>query len=367
MKPSKKDLAFMQMAFSLAEQAKGQTSPNPCVGAVVVKDHRVVGWGYHQEAGQPHAEIIALEKAGAMVKGATLYLTLEPCVHWGKTPPCVDRLVSSGLKRVVIASYDPNPLVYRKGVARLKSSGIEVIAGFFQEKHHRLNEKYEKFVTSRIPFVCLKAALSLDGKIAAASGDSKWISSDESRYFAQNLRAEYDAILVGINTVLKDDPELTVRLDGWKKKKWNRIILDPNLRLPLKARLLKNPTAGQVIVFCSQDAPKSRENKLRQKQAEIIRLRTRGGLINLEEVLRELGFRDISSVLVEGGTRVLTSFLENQLADKVLFFISPKLIGGKKAPGLFEGKGVASVQQAFRLKKISHFVLKNDIIIEGYF
>jgi len=243
------DLEFMEMAYSLAEKARGRTSPNPCVGAVVVKAGRIAGWGYHREAGQPHAEVMALERAGRRARGRTLYLTLEPCVHWGRTPPCVDRLLGAGLKRVVVSAYDPNPLVNKKGVARLRQAGIKVETGLLSHLNLRLNESYVKYITSHLPFVTIKAALSLDGKMAAASGDSRWISCQESRYFVQNLRAEHDAILVGINTILKDDPELTLRLEEASGKKWQRVVLDAYLRLPAEARILKNSEGGLVIIL----------------------------------------------------------------------------------------------------------------------
>jgi diaminohydroxyphosphoribosylaminopyrimidine deaminase/5-amino-6-(5-phosphoribosylamino)uracil reductase len=367
MKVSQKDLAFMEMAYSLAEKAKGGTSPNPCVGAVIVKDGKIVGYGYHQEAGQPHAEIIALEKAGSKVRGATLYLTLEPCIHWGRTPPCVGRLVNAGLKRVIISSYDPNPIVYQKGVARLREARIEVVTGVLAEKNEILNETYNKYIVSKIPFVCLKVALSLDGKTAAASGDSHWISSKESREFVQHLRAEYDAVLVGINTVLKDDPLLTVRLPGVAKKRWTRVILDSELRFPLEARMLEKPEDGKIIIFSGKEALPPKAEALRQKGVEVVQVKSRHGQIDLKAALRELGQREITSVLVEGGAHVFTSFIEQKLADKAFFFISPKLVGGEKALTPYEGKGVASISEALSLKKVRHFSLKDDIIIEGYF
>ncbi|NPV83856.1 MAG: bifunctional diaminohydroxyphosphoribosylaminopyrimidine deaminase/5-amino-6-(5-phosphoribosylamino)uracil reductase RibD [Candidatus Aminicenantes bacterium] len=361
-----RDLEFMEMAYSLAEKARGRTSPNPCVGAVVVKAGKVIGWGYHQEAGKPHAEIIALERAGLRARGATLYLTLEPCVHWGRTPPCVDRLLQSGLKRVVVSAYDPNPLVNRKGVARLRQAGIEVETGLLDHLNLKLNESYIKYISQRVPFVTLKAALSLDGKMAAASGDSRWISSPESRYFVQNLRAEHDAILVGINTILRDDPELTLRLEETSGKKWHRLILDTFLRFPPEARLLRNIRAGLVIIFTGTGVPEDRASSLRQKGAEIIRVPASGGQVDLKAVLEELGRREISSVLVEGGAGVLTSFIQQKLADKVYFFLSPRFIGGEKSPTPFEGRGAETVADALELKKVRHFAIRNDIIVEGY-
>jgi len=367
MKPTAEDLAYMEMAFSLARKARGRTSPNPCVGAVLVRDGRVVGWGYHQEAGQPHAEIIALERAGKRARGATLYLTLEPCVHWGRTPPCVDRLVKVGLKKAVIASTDPNPIVHTKGIARLKEAGVEVISGFLTEKNAELNETYNKYIVQKIPFVTLKFAVSLDGKMATFSGDSCWISSPESRQLVQHLRYENDAILVGLGTVLKDNPELTVRLENVQKKKWLRVILDTSLRIPLEARLLKKPESGQLIIFSGPEAPEEKIKALKDKGAEVILSETENGKLKLKEVLKILGQREISALLVEGGSRVLTSFLEERLADKVIAFVAPRLIGGENAATPFGGQGPDRLADTLELKNIKHLRLKNDIIIEGYF
>jgi diaminohydroxyphosphoribosylaminopyrimidine deaminase/5-amino-6-(5-phosphoribosylamino)uracil reductase len=361
------DEALMQMAYSLAEKARGQTSPNPCVGALIVKQGQIVGWGYHQAAGSPHAEIIALERAGQRAKGSTLYLTLEPCVHWGKTPPCADRLAEAGFERAVISTYDPNPLVYRQGVAKLRAAGIKVVTGVLAEKQVRLNEAYSKYIVNKIPFVTLKAAMSLDGKIASRTGDSRWISSEESRRFGQELRAEQDGILAGVNTVLKDDPRLTVRLENFVKKRWSRIILDSRLRFPLQARMLKNPEQGQILIFTGYNSSRRKAQRLTERGAEVIRIPERKNRLSLKAVLKELGRREIASILVEGGASVLTSFLEEKLADKAYFFISPKLIGGERAPTIFEGQGVSRVSRAIRLKNISTLRLKDDIIIEGYF
>ncbi|MBC7363768.1 MAG: bifunctional diaminohydroxyphosphoribosylaminopyrimidine deaminase/5-amino-6-(5-phosphoribosylamino)uracil reductase RibD [Candidatus Aminicenantes bacterium] len=366
MKPTSEDLSYMEMAFSLARKARGRTSPNPCVGAVIVKDGRIVGWGYHQEAGQPHAEIIALERAGKKAQGATLYLTLEPCVHWGRTPPCADRLVRAGFKRAVIASTDPNPVVHSKGVSRLKEAGVEVTCGLLAEKNSELNEAYNKYIVKRTPFVTLKFAVSLDGKMATFSGDSHWISSPESRQLVHHLRFENDAVLVGIGTVLKDNPLLTVRLESVQKKKWLRVILDTRLRIPPESRLLQQPENGRVMIFCGPEAPEEKIKALQDKGAEVILTETENGKIKLKEVLKTLGQREVTALLVEGGSKVLTSFLEERLADKVIAFISPRLIGGETAATPFEGQGVEKLAEALELKNIKHLRLKHDIIIEGY-
>jgi len=364
---NQKDLALMEMAYSLAEKGRGRTSPNPCVGAVVVKNGQIIGWGYHQEAGQPHAEIIALKRAGRQVKEATLYLTMEPCIHQGRTPPCIDRLIDSGLKKVVISAYDPNPLVFKKGVARLRAAGIQVVIGALSELNQQLNEAYIKYITSGLPLVALKVALSLDGKVATVSGQSKWISSEESRFFVQNLRTEYDAVLVGINTVLKDNPLLTIRLESQAKKRWHRVILDSRLRFPVQARMLKKPEEGQVLIFSGPGISRRRIKKLGEKGAEVVQVPAASGQVDLKAVLQELGRRQISSVLVEGGAEILTSFLQSKLADKAFFFLSPKLIGGEKALTPFEGLGVNSMAKALKLRRVRHFAINKDIIIEGYF
>ncbi|MBC7349416.1 MAG: bifunctional diaminohydroxyphosphoribosylaminopyrimidine deaminase/5-amino-6-(5-phosphoribosylamino)uracil reductase RibD [Candidatus Aminicenantes bacterium] len=364
---SSRDLAYMEMAYSLAEKARGRTSPNPSVGAVLVKRDKIVGWGFHREAGQPHAEIVALDRAGRQAKGATLYLTLEPCVHWGRTPPCVDRLLGSDLKRIVISSYDPNPLVHRKGAARLQQAGIKVEVGLLGHLNQRLNEFYFKYITGRVPFVTLKAALSLDGKIAAVSGHSRWISCQESRYFVQHLRAEHDAVLVGLNTVLVDNPRLSLRLPDLSRKKWYRVVLDAFLRFPARARLLEKPEEGQVIIFTGPEISESRAKRLRRKGAEIIQVPAADGKLDLRSVLEELGRREIAAVLVEGGAATLTSFLQHKLADKIYLFLAPRLIGGEKSLTLFEGPGAIRVAESIELKNLRHFSIKNDIIIEGYF
>lgn len=361
------DRVFMEMAFALAEKARGWTSPNPLVGAVIVNKGQIVGWGYHEEAGKSHAEIVALRRAGDKAKGATLYVTLEPCTHWGRTPPCVDTLLESKLSRVVIASVDPNPLTRGRGIVRLRQAGIDVSVGVLAEKNSRLNETYEKYITRRIPFVTVKAALSLDGKMATHLGDSKWISSPECREYSHLLRGENDAIMVGSGTILADDPLLTVRHKTWGKKKITRVIVDRNLRLSPSARIFSTVASGKIVIFTRADASEERINRLQASGAEIVRLNQPTGPKQLPEILAELGGREISSLLVEGGSRLIASFLDKKLIDKVIFFLSPKLIGGQEAPGLWsKGKGVDRIAQSLNLKSARHFSLGRDIIIEGY-
>ena len=260
------------MAYGLAEKARGRTSPNPCVGAVIVTAGRIVGFGYHEEAGKPHAEIIALARAGRQAKGATIYLTLEPCVHWGRTPPCADSLIRAGLKRAVISAVDPNPLMNGRGIRALKGAGIEVSTGGLREKNQRLNEAYLKFITRKVPFVTLKAAASLDGRIAAKTGHSRWISSAAARESVHLLRGEQDAILVGSGTVLQDDPFLTVRHRLWPGKRIMRVVLDTRLRTPRDARILSSPSHGRVLIFTGPQVPERKVKALESKGAEVIRV-----------------------------------------------------------------------------------------------
>ena len=361
------DLAFMEMAYGLAEKARGRSSPNPLVGSVIVKNGAIAGWGFHEEAGTPHAEIIALNRAGRRAKGATIYITLEPCVHWGRTPPCVDSLLAAGLGRAVISAYDPNPVVHRWGVRRLRDAGLRVSVGLLKEKNARLNEMYDKYITRGIPFVTLKAALSLDGKIAAATGDSRWISSPGTRDYVHLLRGEYDAVMIGINTLLRDDPLLTVRHQNWEGKKISRVILDSRLRIPLTARILATGATGRIIVFAREGASAAKAKGLRDRGADVIYLRSPLGNGGLQEVLAELGKREIGGLIVEGGGRLQTSFIEAHLADKIMLTLSPKLIGGRDAPGFFGGEGVARVRDALALKSLRPFSLGDDLILEGYF
>lgn len=361
------DLAYLEMAYGLAEKARGRTSPNPCVGAVIVKDGRIAGFGYHEEAGKPHAEILALARAGRRAKGATIYLTLEPCVHWGRTPPCIDSLIRAGLKRAVISAVDPNPLMNGRGIKALKRAGIEVSWGLLERKNGKLNEAYVKFITRRVPFVTLKAAASLDGRIAAKTGHSRWISSAEARESIHLLRGEHDAILVGIGTVLRDNPRLTVRHALWPEKQMTRVILDTKLRIHPDARVLSSPSRGAVLIFTGPQALERKARALKSRGAEVISVPLSASGLDLKSVLAELGRRETASLLVEGGSRVLTAFIEGKLADKIVLTFSPRLIGGKTALSFLEGEGAASIKDSLQVKNVRAFPIGNDRMIEGYF
>ena len=362
-----RDLGFMEMAYGLAERARGHASPNPLVGSVIVRDGAIAGIGFHEEAGRPHAEVNALRMAGGRARGGTIYVTLEPCVHWGRTPPCVDALLAAGLRRAVISVHDPNPLVHRKGAARLRAAGLEVEVGLLGERNARLNEAYIKYITTRVPFVTVKAAASLDGKTATRTGDSKWISARATREYVHLLRGESDALMVGIGTLLRDDPRLTVRHPTWGRKMVTRVVLDSMLRFPLTARILGTLGSGRVIVFGREGAPAGKAEALREKGVEVVpidRPLEDGGL---ETVLAELGRREIASLLVEGGGRLETSFVGRRLADRIVLTVSPKLIGGRDARGVLEGRGAALVREALALREMRAFRLGDDLILEGYF
>jgi diaminohydroxyphosphoribosylaminopyrimidine deaminase/5-amino-6-(5-phosphoribosylamino)uracil reductase len=362
-----KDSAFLEMAYGLAEKAKGWSSPNPYVGAVIVKRGAIIGTGFHEKPGNPHAEVIALHKAGSQARNATAYITLEPCVHWGRTPPCVDSLIQAGIKRVVVSALDPNPLVHKKGIQKMMEAGIQVSSGLLEKKNDRLNEIYNKYIQQKMPFVTAKIAASLDGKIATRTYDSKWITSTQTRKYTHLLRGEHMAIMVGINTLLNDDPKLTIRHPRWEKKQLIRVIIDTRLRFPLEARLLKARSSGRILVFTHESQKSKKEQELRKKGVEIIPVRSnRSGRLDLSEILVWLGQNEISSVLVEGGALLLTNLIEKQMVDKVFVTLSSKLIGGEKAPTFFEGKGFSGVAQAIRLRKTNCYTIGKDIILEGH-
>ncbi len=360
------DYGYMRMAYGLARKPIGRVSPNPYVGAVIVRDGLTVGFGSHDGPGKPHAEIMALRQAGRRARGATLYVTLEPCVHWGRTPPCVDSLLASGLRRVVISDLDPNPLVFRRGVRRLKREGLAVEWGLLAEENRRLNEAYIKYITRRVPFVTVKAAVSLDGRMASLAGDSRWISSAATREYVHFLRGECDALMVGLNTVLRDDPRLTVRHPSGPGTPLTRVVLDTSLRFPPAARLFSTLTQGPLVIFTGREASPAKAAALEKKGARVVRVRSRGGRLDLGAVLAWLGRNEIAHVLVEGGGLLASSLLEQRLADKVFLTISPKLIGGREAPAFIAGRGADRLADALSIRDVRTFSLGSDVIVEGH-
>lgn len=356
----------MLRALELAAQALGRTNPNPMVGAVVVKDGQIIGEGYHHRAGTPHAEVHALNQAGEQALGATLYVTLEPCSHFGRTPPCADAVIAAGIARVIMASLDPNPNVAGNGLKKLAAAGIEVEVGFLEQKARRLNEVFWKYIQMGRPYVALKTAMTLDGKIASYSGDSKWVTGESARQQVHQLRNIYDGIMVGIGTVLKDDPLLNTRLPGGDRRDPIRVIIDGHLQLPLSGKIARTAERQRTLVFCSNQADPRTQLKLERMGLHVIRLDCHPDTVPLETVLDLLGRMDICSLLVEGGGEVNGYLLERDLVDRVYWFIAPKIIGGREAPSPIGGQGRALMQEAVELKSVEMQTFGPDIMITGY-
>jgi diaminohydroxyphosphoribosylaminopyrimidine deaminase/5-amino-6-(5-phosphoribosylamino)uracil reductase len=336
------------------------------VGAVVARGGRVVGSGYHRRPGEAHAEVVALRRAGARARGATLYVNLEPCAHHGRTPPCVDAILRSGIRRVVASMMDPNPLVRGRGFAALRRAGVEVSCGELGRQARTLNEAYIKYIGCGRPFVVLKAGMSLDGRIATAAGRSRWITSARSRQMAHGLRWRFDAILVGVGTVLADDPELAARRGGRERSRFRRVVLDSQLRTPRTSRLVRAARRRETLIYTTDRAPRSREAALRSAGAEIRRVGSRRGRVDLGAVLRDLGRREITSLLVEGGGEVHGSFLDAGLADKLLLFVAPSLLGGRNAVPVVGGAGAQRPSSARRLRRLEVERVGPDLLISGY-
>ncbi|GAB7386206.1 bifunctional diaminohydroxyphosphoribosylaminopyrimidine deaminase/5-amino-6-(5-phosphoribosylamino)uracil reductase RibD [Bacillaceae bacterium] len=358
------DVEYMRLALTLARSAKGQTSPNPHVGAVIVRDGQIVGMGAHLKAGEPHAEIHALRMAKEKANGSTVYVTLEPCSHYGRTPPCAKALIEAGVRKVVIADpFDPDPRVAGRGIRMLREAGIEVVTGILQEEASALNEVFKHYVRTGRPFVTVKTAVTLDGKIATAAGDSRWITGEQAREDVHRLRHEHDAILVGVGTVIADNPKLTTRLPGGGKNPI-RVVMDSNLRIPLDAAVVTDQESPTWI-FTTERADPHRAEKL-QERGISVHSAGRGPRVDIEIMLRVLGENGITSLLVEGGAQVNGAFLEAKAIDKVIAYVSPKLVGGAAAPTSFGGAGLAKMSEACRLERVQVSMVGEDIRIIGY-
>ena len=359
----------MKMALDLAEKGRGFTSPNPMVGAVVVKDGAVVGRGYHEAAGKPHAEVNAIDDAKACTSGATLYVTLEPCNHFGKTPPCTEKILESGIKRVVAAVRDPNPDVKGDGAEFLRSKGVEVIFGICEREAKRQNEVFLKYIKTKRPFVTVKCASTLDGKIATKTGDSKWVTGEEARQFVHRLRHFTDAIMVGIDTVKRDDPKLTTRLDGIKGRNPARIILDSRLSISEDAIVLQQNSGSDTIIIVTDSALDAallrKKAKFEEKGIKIIESPARGGLIALDFLMGKLGSIGITSLLIEGGSRVIASAFSAGIVDKIFFFFAPRILGGDGVT-ICSGPGPALMSDSIPVKDVNIQRFGDDIMIEGY-
>jgi diaminohydroxyphosphoribosylaminopyrimidine deaminase / 5-amino-6-(5-phosphoribosylamino)uracil reductase len=361
------DKQFMQQALLLAQKGKGFTSPNPAVGAVVVKNNVVVGKGWHKGAGLAHAEVEAINDAGAGAEQSTIYVTLEPCNHHGRTPPCTEKIINAGISRVVIGCKDPNPNVRGNGISRLQENKIDVEMSELKKEAETLIEDFAWYaLNDKKPFVTLKCASTIDGKIATSTGDSKWITNKKSREYVHKLRHENDAILIGAGTLRADNPSLTSRINGFNSKDPVRIILDPDLSIDLNAKLLTQDSNAPTIIAASKDASQSKKKSLENAGVTIIEVPCENNNFNLEFLLEKLGQMNIVSLLVEGGSNVINTFFKAGLINKALFFIAPKVYGGSDGIPICSGAGPKLMKDAINLVDISVSRFEEDILIQGY-
>jgi diaminohydroxyphosphoribosylaminopyrimidine deaminase / 5-amino-6-(5-phosphoribosylamino)uracil reductase len=356
------DESYIRLAAEIAKKGMGNVSPNPLVGCVIIKNDRIIGAGYHEQFGGPHAEINAINSATESVEGSTIYINLEPCSHHGKTPPCVERIIECKIARVVVGTMDMNPLVSGDGIKKLKSAGVEVKVGVLEKECIDLNKFFFKYITKKIPFVSLKAAITIDGRIADKYGDSKWISSVASRRYVHHLRSKYDAVMIGTGTALKDNPSLTVRLTEGRNPK--RIILDSGLKLNFTQNLLINNSDKKLYILTSREnAGKPKVKNLQKRGINTIFVKEdEDGKLNLKSALRELAKIEIASLLVEGGGEVFSSFIKNNLFDDLLLFISPKMLGdGISITG---NLGIKNMKKAYKLKIRETERIGDDLLLE---
>ena len=354
------DRDYIRRTIRLAGKAAGRTSPNPMVGAVLVKAGRIIAEDFHRAPGTPHAEALVLATAGARAKGSVLYVNLEPCCHTRKrTPPCTRAIIAAGVKKVVVATEDPNPRVSGRGIRELRRAGIEVVTGVSEDEARRLNEAYFKFITRRVPFVTLKVAMTLDGKIATPSGESKWITGERARRHVHRMRSSVDAVITAIGTVAADDPELTARFKGAKDPM--RVVIDPDLETPPGARILKPPPDTLIVTAGGKGS--GRLDELRDKGVKLLFY---DGTLDLHWLMERLGGMDVTSVMIEGGSSLAAHALEDGVVDKVAFFIAPKIIGGRDSYPAVGGRACASLADAYRLRDTRVRRVGEDILVEGY-
>lgn len=361
-----KDMEFMKRALELARGGWGKTNPNPLVGAVIVKDGEIVAEGFHEVLGGSHAEAAAFNNAKGDVSGASMYVNLEPCSHYGRTPPCANKIIEKGIKRVVIGMVDPNPRVSGRGIDMLRNAGVEVTVGVMEDESKKLNEIFIKYIAGRKPFVIMKTAMTLDGKIAAYSGDSKWITCESSRRHVHTIRDRVAAVMVGINTVLKDNPFLTTRLVNRRGNDAVRIVVDSRGLLPLECNLINVDSPKGVILATTASIDGEKQKQLEDKGVKIILAEGHDGKVDLKILMDELLKLEIDSILLEGGGGLNASALEYGIVDKVMFFIAPKIIGGKDALTPVEGVGAEFVKDGIKLKNINIERFEDDILVEGY-
>jgi diaminohydroxyphosphoribosylaminopyrimidine deaminase/5-amino-6-(5-phosphoribosylamino)uracil reductase len=360
------DNEYMQMALTLAGKGCGCVSPNPLVGAVVVNAGRVVGQGYHQYVGGPHAEVNAIDDAGGAARNATLYVTLEPCNHFGRTPPCTQKILEAGIHRVVVAMQDPNPNVAGGGNAFLISRGVDLVCGIEEDAARRLNESFIKFVRTGKPFVILKIASTLDGRIATRTGDARWVTGEAARAYVHRLRQAVDAIMVGVGTVEADDPQLTTRLERGRGVDPVRVVLDTSLRMPERARMLHQASKAPTWVVCGPDAPPAAKERLQAEGAMIVQTPLRGERIDLDVLMDQLAERGVTSLLIEGGAQVAGAALRAGVVDKVVFFYAPKIYGGDDGVPVCGGRGPDLMRESLAVSHIELDRMGDDIMVSGY-
>ncbi len=364
------DIFYMQLALDLAKKGIGFASPNPLVGAVVVKDGEIVAKGYHRKAGGAHAEVNAIKNAGELAAGATLFVNLEPCNHTGRTPPCTRSIVAAGIRRIVAAMPDPNPDVEGEGIAYLRDKGLDVSLGICEEDARKLNEAFIKYVKTKRPFVTVKCAMTLDGRIATKSGDSKWITGEQARSFVHEMRHASDAVMVGVNTVKKDNPRLTTRLGDVKGADPTRVILDTHLTIPEDAVILQLESDSVTIVITGagdSDAAKiEKQSRLEQKGALVLQSPLQNGRLVWDPLMARLGGMGITSLMIEGGSRVIGSALRAGIVDKIVFFYAPRVLGGDDGYPVTQGPGPDTIDQSLKIKDMRVRTFGQDIMIEGY-
>ena len=349
---------YMDLTIKLAERGRGLTSPNPMVGCIIVKRGRIVGKGYHKKAGAEHAEVLAMQDAGKKAINSTMYVNLEPCSHWGRTPPCTEKIVEAGVREVIIGMKDPNPLV--NGFMELKFRGLKTKIGILEKDAKKLNEIFIKYIKTKRPFVILKVAMSADGRIATKTGDSKYITSREARAYVHKLRTEVDAVMVGLNTVIRDNPELTPRLADGKDPM--KIVVDSKLKMPKNSNLMKNPS--KLIIATTSSAPKKEIEKLQQKGVSIIITKSKKGMVEIEDLMKQLGRHEITSVMIEGGSELNSSAIKEGVVDKILIFTAPKIIGN--GLGAIGNLGINKIDKAINLKNPVTRKIGNDLLVEAY-
>ena len=358
------DIEYMRRAIELAERGVGFTNPNPMVGAVIVKGGKVIGEGWHERCGDWHAERNAFKNCTVPAEGATMYVTLEPCCHYGKTPPCTEAIIEHGIARVVVGMEDPNPLVAGKGIALLREAGIEVVCGVEEEALREQNRVFLKYISTKLPWVAMKTAMTLDGKIATRTGDSKWITGAEARAYVHELRHRFMAILVGIGTVVADDPLLNCRIEGRGVRQPIRVVVDSNARLSLDSQLVKTAGEYRTIVAHTRFAPEERVKALRETGVEMLLCKEKEGLVDVRNLLELLGLSGIDSILLEGGGSLNYTFLSEGLADELYAFIAPKIVGGMNAKTPVEGAGMEKMADAINLELENVLNIGHDVLLK---